>query len=184
MWRLENALRSIKGCEHVTLPYWDETDQDTAENCLPTVFTSRTFVLDTGAIIKNPLYQYKFQEPVWDNLSFPPIISDGDKLNIKNANPNYYKYPGQKTVRYPFSGLTSESPKEQAEIDAYNAGIEKLSPAEITKALNENIQNWLIDSQHGTRRKYEQCLKAPNYTVFSNSTSAIEWNERNLNVKS
>jgi len=80
LWRLENALRSIKGCEHVALSYWDETDQDTAENGLPAVFTSQTFVLDTGEAIKNPLYSYKFQEPVWDNLSFPPIISDGDNF--------------------------------------------------------------------------------------------------------
>jgi tyrosinase len=184
LWRLENALRSIKGCEHVALPYWDETDQDTAENGLPAVFTSRTIKLDTDETIKNPLYSYKFQEPVWDNLSFPPIISDDGNLKIENANPNYYKYPGYETVRYPFSGLTSESQKKQAEIDDYNASINKLSPEDITKALNENIQYWLVDPQHGTRQKYVQCLKAPNYTVFSNTTSAMEWNERNLNVRS
>jgi tyrosinase len=182
LWRLENALRSIPGCENVALPYWDETDGETLTKGLPTIFTCQTFQLDTGETIKNPLYSYTFQEPVWDNLTFPPIVPDsGD--NVYNANPNYYKYPGYQTVRYPFSGLTSESDNEQKEIDAYNASLKKLSPEELTKLLNENIQYWLIDNQHGTYDKYKKCLTAPNYTVFSNTTSAMEWNERNLNVQ-
>lgn len=179
--RLENALRSIPGCENVALPYWDETDEDTALHGLPTVFTSPTWPLDDGKPMKNPLYSYVFQQPVWDNLSFPAIVSDsGD--NVYNANPNYYKYPGYETVRYPFSGLTSESQKMQAEIDAYNAALKKEDPTQITAALNANVKWWLKDPQ-GTRRKFERCLQAPNYTVFSNVTSAMEWNERNLNVQ-
>ena len=182
LWRLENALRSIPGCENVALAYWDETDADTLVNGLPAIFTAQTFQLDTGETIKNPLYSYTFQEPVWDNLSFPPIVSDsGD--NVYNANPNYYKYPGYVTVRYPFSGLTSESETEQAKIDAYNASLKKDSPEELTQLLNENVQYWLTDQQHGTYDKYKKCLMAPNYTVFSNTTSAMEWNERHLNVK-
>ncbi|WP_206670800.1 tyrosinase family protein [Cyclobacterium xiamenense] len=53
------------------------------------------------------------------------------------------------------------------------------------RLLNENIKNWLNSSSTvngqviptNVVQKYKDCQQAPNYTVFSNTTSAQEWNE-------
>lgn len=50
--------------------------------------------------------------------------------------------------------------------------------------LNQNIVNWLnsqivVDGQvipTNVTQKFKNCLNAPNYTVFSNTTSAAQWN--------
>lgn len=50
--------------------------------------------------------------------------------------------------------------------------------------LNDNILNWLnsqivVKGQvipTNVNQKYKDCLNAPNFTVFSNTTSAAEWN--------
>src|ERR1700712_1665421 len=71
--RLEDALRSIPGCETVAMPYWDETDEETAEKGLPDIFLAKQFELD-GTWINNPLYSYIFQAGVYDNVTTNPEI--------------------------------------------------------------------------------------------------------------
>jgi len=51
----ENALRSISGCQDVTLPLWDEV-LVSADGPIPSVLTSPTFELDGRT--DNPLYSY------------------------------------------------------------------------------------------------------------------------------
>jgi tyrosinase len=53
------------------------------------------------------------------------------------------------------------------------------------KLLNQNIVNWLgssivVDGETiptNTAQKYKDCLDAPNYTVFSNTTSSAQWKD-------
>jgi len=55
------------------------------------------------------------------------------------------------------------------------------------KILNQNIVNWLtsfivvkdVVIQTNVAQKFADCLNAPNYTVFSNTTSAQQWNVEN-----
>ncbi|RYP23804.1 hypothetical protein DL765_000881 [Monosporascus sp. GIB2] len=173
---LEKALQSIKGCEDVTLPYWNETDSETEDTGLPKVFLQKTFMLD-GEEIKNPLYSYKFQAGVYDNLS-------------PNPDHDYTKPPGYETVRYPFSGLVG--PKDANATKVHNQQYQNLPEDIVNGYLNDNVKAWLGFSVQtsdgntiytGNRVKYEKCLDAPNYTVFSNTTSAMQWNEDNFGVK-
>ncbi len=161
----------------MTLPYWDETDDLTKTTGLPEIFLAKTFPLD-GVTINNPLYSYTFAAGVWDNLS--PL-----------GGWDYTKPIGYKTVRYPYSGLVG-TPGNAASTKVHNDWVDSLGEATVNKLLNENVQNWLgfviITSNGqllytGTREKHKKCLEAPNYTVFSNTTSATQWNEDNFGVK-
>ena len=165
--RLENALRSIPGCHDVTQPFWDETSADSLKNGVPSALTDEFFELD-GNKIPNPLRSFVFNKNIVDNIS-------GD-------NPNYSKPKGYETVRYPLSGLVGNT-QEQQQTKEHNA----LFPdcATNVKHLNTNIVNWLtstvvVDGQtltNGVADQFKACLSAPNYTVFSNTTSAAEWND-------
>jgi tyrosinase len=165
--RLEDALRSIPGCESVTLPFWDEASADSLKNGIPSALTDEYFQLD-GQQIPNPLRSFVFNKNIVDNIS-------GD-------NPNYSKPKGYETVRYPLSGLVGNA-EEQAQTKAHNA----LFPDYATNVqlLNGNIVNWLTSTvvvngvtlTNGVADQYKACLDAPNYTVFSNTTSAAEWND-------
>jgi tyrosinase len=54
--------------------------------------------------------------------------------------------------------------------------------------LNSNVWTWLTQETYvnidpkvinaGIAKKFTTCLDAPNYTVFSNTTSAAEWNSQ------
>ncbi|RYP74725.1 hypothetical protein DL769_003984 [Monosporascus sp. CRB-8-3] len=173
---LEKALQSIEGCGDVTLPYWNETDSETEKTGLPKVFLQKTFTLDDKEI-PNPLYSYKFQAGVYDNLS-------------PNPDHDYTKPPGYETVRYPFSGLVG--PRDANATEVHNQQYQDLSEATVNGYLNDNVKAWLGFSLKtsdgntiytGNRVKYQKCLDAPNYTVFSNTTSAMQWNEDNFGVK-
>jgi tyrosinase len=165
--RLENALRSVAGCEDVTLPFWDECSTDSTTHGIPRALTDDTFQLD-GATIPNPLKSFAFTRQITDNIN-------GD-------NPNYSKPLGYETVRYPLSGLVGTAADRTATA-AHNA----LYPDYSTNVgiLNQNILAWLnssivVSGQNiptHVKDKYEACLNAPNYTVFSNTTSAAEWNQ-------
>lgn len=164
---IEDALRSIPACENVTLPYWDETGEDTKTNGVPGIFLQPTFPLD-GEIIDNPLYSYKFPQDIKDRI-------DQDPADL------YTKPKGYHTVRYPYSGLVGTT----AEINATNQHNQQFTVAEANQLLSDNVKNWLGAEIHvngaavptGTRMKFSNCLHAPNYTVFSNTTSAGAWNE-------
>jgi tyrosinase len=164
--KLEDALRSVPGCENVTMPFWDETNDDSLRTGVPWALTKKFYTLD-GKDIPNPLRSFVFTATIKDNIS-------GD-------NPDYSKPKGYETVRYPLSGLVGNA-KEKAETDKHNAKYP--SYAKNVGLLNKNIVNWLTSHivvkgkkiPTNVKVKYEDCLKAPNYTVFSNTTSAAEWN--------
>jgi tyrosinase len=164
--KLEEALQSVPGCEDVMLPYWDETSSDSLQNGIPWALTQKEFVLD-GQTIDNPLRSFVFNKNITDSIN-------GD-------NPNYSKPKGYETVRYPLSGLVG-TPADAARTAAHNAKFP--DDNENIKLLNQNIVNWLtsnvvVDGQvisTNVHDKFVACLTAPNYTVFSNTTSAAQWN--------
>jgi tyrosinase len=164
--KLEEALQSIPGCADVMLPFWDETSPQSLTAGIPWALTQKDFVLD-GATIPNPLRSFVFPSTIKDHIA-------GD-------NPDYSKPKGYETVRYPLSGLVG--PNDKAKTDAHNA----LFPNYDTNVglLNANIIAWLTSTivvggqpiSTSVKTKYETCLNAPNYTVFSNTSSAAEWND-------
>lgn len=167
---LEHALRSIEGCADVTLPYWDEVSKETFG--LPTVFTTPRYEFDDGKSIDNPLYSYTLRRDIVDHRS--PI-----------PDANYSKPAGYRTVRYPLSGLVGTE-ADRAKTEEHNRPY-LADPDTATSLLNQNVHTWLTDhpviggkpiARLGmVRQQYADCLKAPNYTVFSNTTSRTEWND-------
>jgi tyrosinase len=165
--KLEDALRSIPGCQDVTLPFWDETSDDSLNKGIPQALTQKDFVLD-GQTIPNPLRSFVFPKGIVDHLS---PIPDAD----------YSKPKGYETVRYPLSGLVGTD-ADRAATAAHNAQFPNYDTN--VGLLNDNIRNWLnatvivdgkpIGGGH-VKDKYAACLDAPNYTVFSNTTSAAAW---------
>lgn len=167
--KLEEALRSVRGCEQVTLPYWDETSVDSLTNGIPWALTRKDFTLD-GETVPNPLRSFVFNKNIRDNIN-------GD-------NPDYSKPKGYETVRYPLSGLvgTQADRDATAKHNALYADHDK-----NVALLNQNVVTWLnstvvvgggAPSPGGkVADKFRSCLDAPNYTVFSNTTSAAQWNE-------
>lgn len=165
--RIENALRSIPGCADVMLPFWDETADTSVGNGIPWALTAKFFDLD-GVSIPNPLRSYVVQRNIVDHLSpFP----DAD----------YGKPIGYETVRYPLSGLVG--PNDIATTTAHNQQYPDY--ATNVGILDKNVVNWLSGSvtingkviRPNIKAKYVACLDAPNYTLFSNTTSAAEWND-------
>lgn len=164
--KVENALRSIPGCEAVTLPYWDETDDDSLSDGVPAVLTRATVALD-GVEVPNPLRSF----------TLPADLQDVD---VEGAD--YSKAAGYQTVRYPLSGLVGT---EQDRLKTAEHNQQFANEAINVSLLNQNIVTWLkwtvIDDGApvaGGRvaDRIRQSLDAPNYTVFSNTTSAAEWN--------
>lgn len=175
--RLELALRSVEGCEDVALPFMDWCDDETRNSGLPDTFTLQTFTFLDGSTMKNPLYSYVFKSGVFDNLSSLP-------------DTDYTKHAGYETVRYPLSGLVGLPETSQAELTkAWNERDEHAYPNNVS-LLNKNIKEWLNYSvpiereDHpravGTRDKFSACLDAPNYTLFSNTSSAKQYNQERL----
>lgn len=173
LYKLEEALRSIPGCAEVTLPFWDECSQDSLANGIPHALTDESFELD-GQTIPNPLRSYTFPVNIVDQIS-------GDK-------PNFSKPAGYQTVRYPYSGLVGTA-EDRAKTKKHNEKWRECYPQAV-EVLNRNIVAWL-DQQivihgktisTGVHQAFVDCLDAPNYTVFSNTTSAAEWNENAAQV--
>lgn len=167
--KVEEALQSIEGCAEVMLPYWDETDEYSLANGLPWPLTAASFELD-GETIPNPLRSFVFPVTITDK------VSGDDSL--------YTKPQGYETVRYPLSGLVG-TPEARQQTEAHNAQYSDYNTN--VSILNENVKAWLNNKTyiaHGDAKpraanvyeKYKNCLNAPNYTVFSNTTSAGEWN--------
>ena len=164
--KLEEALQSIPGCEDVMLPFWDETSDDTLKNGIPWALTKKDFELD-GAPIPNPLRSFVFNKNIQDNIN-------GD-------DPDYSKPKGYETVRYPLSGLVGNA-RERAATKAHNDQFPDYD--KNVQILNQNVIDWLtsfivVDGKNiptNVKSKYEACLNAPNFTVFSNTSSAQQWN--------
>lgn len=169
---LENALRSVEGCADVTLPYWDETSETTLKNGIPSVLTCPRYTFADKEEIPNPLYSYRLQNNIVDHRSTIP-------------DANYSKPRGYETVRYPLSGLvgTDEDRKKTQE---HNEKYLK-DPALALCELNKNVKAWLNPKpehpnpaiRYDVAKKYIDCLAAPNYTVFSNTTSSAAWADNN-----
>ncbi|RYP57733.1 hypothetical protein DL770_010596 [Monosporascus sp. CRB-9-2] len=175
--RLENALRAVTGYDDIALPYWDETGKLALMYGIPSIFLRPTVDIPysvakqrgKGKItIDNPLRSYRFQDGVWDNLN---PIPDAD----------YSKPQGYVTKRYPFSGLVSSD--DAGATKQHNKFVAMLDTDDL---LNKNVVAWLANSitnsdgnviETNAAKKYQDCLKAPNYTVFSNTTSATQYNE-------
>jgi tyrosinase len=165
--RIEDALRSIPGCADVTLPFWDETSPDSLQNGIPWALTRKNYPLD-GVIIPNPLRSFMFNRAITDHIS--------------NDTVDYTKPLNYETVRYPLSGLMGAA--DLAKTEAHNAQY----PDYDTNVglLNANVIAWLTSQivVNGTviptnvAKKYRDCLDAPNYTLFSNTSSAAEWNDQ------
>lgn len=172
--KLEQALQ--KQVPGVALPYWDETEDTTNRlDVIPAIFLQRRYTFNDKdkTTIDNPLFSYKFQRSVVDRLA--PI-----------PDANYTKPKDYRTVRYPFSGLVGTE-KDKKKTQIHNARLDKMGEAETNRILNDNVKMWLnLDHYEnsdgdlyaaGVKKKYLDCLNAPNYTVFSNTTSAQRWND-------
>ncbi|APA68460.1 MULTISPECIES: tyrosinase family protein [unclassified Janthinobacterium] len=177
--KLEKALQSIPGCESVMLPYWDETDEYSLAQGIPSCLTDEFFTYSNGNKIPNPLRSFTFPVNITDNISTDQEGGAGG-LYTKNA--------GYTTVRYPYSGLVG-TPANLAVTKLHNS---QWNAAEAVVVLNQNVVNWLnlavINIQPdnvnnnttisaGIHTAYQNCLNAPNYTVFSNTTSAQNYND-------
>ena len=177
--RLETALQSIPGCENVMLPYWDETDDYSLAHGIPSCLTDGDFTYSNGNTIPNPLRSFSIPVKITDNVS---TDQEG------NSGGLYTKYAGYTTVRYPYSGLVG-TPEDLAATERHNS---QWKSAEAVPLLNQNVVNWLnlkvvkLQSDNvnknlfipaGIHIAYQNCLNAPNYTVFSNTTSAQNYND-------
>ena len=179
---VERALQSV--VPDVMLPYWDETSPESLSEGIPWALTKKQVELD-GVMIQNPLISFKF-----------PVEVDDAANNLTSVF-SYTKQKGYTTVRYPLSGLVGTE-EARAETKAHNAKYPNYE--QNVAYLNDNVTAWLnsgktspkaenaaqalpkVDSIH---RKYLDCLNVPEYTAFSNTTSAAHWNKdkrRNVNV--
>lgn len=165
LYVLEKALQSIPGCENVMLPFWDECSADSRANGIPRALTDQYWTLD-GQRIDNPLRSFVLPVDIVDN--------------VQGDNALYSKAAGYETVRYPLSGLVG-TPADRAATAAHNAQYPDY--ATNVGILNNNITTWLNTSFviQGKQRgeifyRFTQCLDAPNYTLFSNTTSMTQWN--------
>lgn len=164
--KLEDALRTI--VPEVTLPFWDETSDEALRHGIPRILTQPSFVLD-GQTIDNPLRSFKLPQALNDQVP-------GDEQA-------YAKPAGYETVRYPLSGLVGTVALAAASA-AHNAAFPDAD--KNVALLNQNVRAWLKGAKptpknqqpdaHGIAALFQQCLDAPNYTVFSNTTSAAQWN--------
>ena len=183
--RLENALRSISGCENVTLPFFDELaaisaapkdpisgdPTDPIPDIIPWVLTEPKFPPD--GIDDNPLYSYKLQRELVEL--------------VKGTDYRYSKHVGYETVRFPLAGLVGTD-KDRANTKVHN---EKFENHDIKKfILNDNLRGWLTGEiviqkdpekpvnpppkTYSVLSRFKKCLDAPNYTIFSNTTSQVE----------
>lgn len=170
--KIEEALQSVPGCADVMLPYWNETGADSRQNGIPWALTDEHYTFADGEKVDNPLRSFVFTKNIKDH--------------INNDSPDYSKPAGYETKRYPLSGLVGTA-DDRAASEAHNAQY----PHHDTNVglLNDNIVNWLnatvvVDGKPITAgqvaQKYTRCLDAPNYTVFSNTTSAAQWNDEHV----
>ncbi|KAK3381229.1 hypothetical protein B0H63DRAFT_475126 [Podospora didyma] len=190
--RLELALRTAPGCEDLAMPYWNELaktvgpdpenpeqQKTTYSGTVPDIFLQKTYTFADGkTTIANPLYSYQLQKSIVDNTTDASTAGSG----------NYTKTKGYQTVRYPFSGLVSGG--DIAATNAHNKTLAQLGDTVTTQLLTKNVSNWLNQEYYindlgkktraGVGHNFEQCLLAPNYTVFSNTTSAKAWNDDHM----
>ncbi len=113
-------------------------------------------------------------------------------IGLKGAvetDTEYSKPAGYTTVRFPLSGLVGTA---QARRESNEHNSQYTDPKRNVELLNENVIQWIVGSaptnsafgtilpgfNNGVLWRYANCLNAPNYTAFSNTTSAAAWNRR------
>ncbi|KAJ5560514.1 hypothetical protein N7513_002913 [Penicillium frequentans] len=187
--RLEQALNNVSGYTDVALPYWNEF-----KATVPAIFTSKTYTFQTGfgaqgsfnegdttidngkiKLEHNPLFSYKLQQCFYDKLA--RVATNKDKTSTKNID--YSKGKGYETVRCPYSGLVG--PNDLEDTERYNSTIDQ---NKATDELNQNVKDWLTEKSEtcvpGMNELYlKAAFESPNYTAFSNTTSAAKWNDDN-----
>jgi tyrosinase len=172
---LEKALQSI--VPGVMLPFWDETDDYSLANGVPDIFTRPTVNLPSRGLmgIPNPLRSFTLPISVSDNYW------QDQNASADEAHP-YYKRAGYTTVRYPLSGLVGNFGDSEL---TYAHNQQYTNQDHNDTLLNNNIMAWLNGPEPthppppagaNLYASYRTCLFAPNYTVFSNTTSAAAWN--------
>ncbi|KAI1196686.1 hypothetical protein F5X97DRAFT_304471 [Nemania serpens] len=171
--RLEKALQ--KQVHGVTMPYWDQLTTLQQGTPIPSLLTAETYRFANGTTVPNPLFSYTLQQKITDDGKG----DGGHQVGL------YNKPQGYATVRYPFSGLVSDNYKTQTE--DHNRVYQAMGHAETTNIINKNVFTWLFASSYindkgerlpaGVRYRYMDCLDAPNYTAFSNTSSAEQWNK-------
>jgi len=186
---LEDALRRVNyngiNCKDVALPYWNQLSGSNPDKPIPWIFLNKKYTYQTilkngrnKTTIDNPLYSYRFQKPVHDRLR---PIPDAD----------YSKPNGYETVRYPFSGLVGDS--DASTTESHNDLMKMLGEEKTTDLLQSNVSNWLLDEVMNdkgqsvgghTQDRYIQSLFVPYYTVYSNLTSAQQYNDDNFSGNS
>ncbi|AUX46382.1 pigment biosynthesis-related tyrosinase [Sorangium cellulosum] len=174
--RLEQALQTI--VPGVMLPFWDETSPESLAGGIPRALTAEKFELD-GELIDNPLRSFTLPHDLTDDYWLD---------NTGGETTPYFKPKGYETVRYPLSGLVGNATDRLA---TWQHNAQYLNHAACTEKLDSNIKAWLSGSGpdgagptpsdpdpsgFGIYTMFEKCLEAPNYTVFSNTTSAAAWN--------
>ncbi|RKL31424.1 hypothetical protein BFJ72_g11058 [Fusarium proliferatum] len=176
LYRLENALRNaLPEATDLALPFWDEcVTHGTAENPIPWFVTARELPFPVDGKTDNPLFSYTLQKGLEDNHS------------TRDAS-RYTKPAGYTTVRYPLSGLVG-NPADKIDTDRHNAKY--MDHKTNTKILNSNVKAWMdgtvkitpdgdpdttLPDTYSVYSRFQICLKAPNYTVFSNKASMAEW---------
>ena len=176
--KLEAALQSIPGCSQVMLPYWNETAAPSKDKAIPWALTNQYYTLD-DVQIDNPLRSFVLPANITDHVG---------EIDDNNNPADYSKPQGYETVRYPLSGLVGAKDIEHTTQHNKKFGYPNPTPdayAKLVSILNVNLWTWLTKSftvgpesrrVGGVASDYAACLKAPNFTVFSNTTSAAEWN--------
>lgn len=181
LYTLEKALQSI--VPGVMMPYWDETSEASLAHGAPDILTRETFTFSNvkwngelaGKTIDNPLQSFVLPMTLSDDMNFP---SAGDSDHM------YGKPQGYHTVRYPLSGLVGTAAAREV-TRKHNA---KYEDKNVVDLFNQNIRQWLHGvppetpsptkpkDKFSIYQRFKDCLEAPNYTVFSNTTSAAAWN--------
>ncbi|KAJ4089828.1 hypothetical protein NW760_012624 [Fusarium oxysporum] len=176
LYRLENALRNaLPEASDLALPFWDEcASHGTDENPIPWFVTARQLPFPVDGRTDNPLFSYTLQKALADNHTTTDVS-------------RYTKPAGYKTVRYPLSGLVG-NPKDKHDTEVHNAKY--LNHEDNTKILNSNVKAWMdgtvqitpdgdpdtrIPDTYSVFSRFQICLEAPNYTVFSNKASMAQY---------
>lgn len=174
--RLENALRNaVPEATDLALPFWDECiSHGTDENPIPWFVTARQLPFPVDGRTDNPLFSYTLQQALADNHT----TTDAKR---------YTKPVGYQTVRYPLSGLVGNE-KDKIATKIHNSNFQ--NDEANTKILNSNVKAWMdgtvqikedgtpptpIPDTYSVFARYQICLQAPNYTVFSNKASMAQY---------
>ena len=167
--KLEEALQTVVPDGDVALHYWDQTSASNLEEVFPPILTQELVTID-NVVHRNPLLDFRIPEAIG---SSPGGLVN--KYYIKEAN--------YTTVRYPFSGISNpESAKKIA--NCHNKRICNLNETP-TKLLKDNLLDWLNEGRvengeiksNSVHCQYIECLSAPDYNKFSNTTSSNLGNE-------